>query len=225
MIELRHRTAEDVAPLLQPLLKPGDTLVPHRTQLILKTDPVTLGEIRSVLAHIDKRQHRLRISVRQVRNLTAAAVQGGVIAEIPPGQVHGHAGLREQRERQQADQFVQTLDGQAALIETGAARLLVYGYADNVTYQQATTGFAVTPHLTGQGMVQLNLVPWSGQFQPDGRLDLQHSATHAAAPLGAWVEIGGINLKQTRQQLGQTEAQGEATRIFIRVEDLDTDGE
>lgn len=224
ILELHQRTAEDLAPLLQSLLNPGDALVPHGTQLIIKADPATLGEIRSVLEQIDQRPHRLRISVRQGLESNAESLRGGVIVDAR-GHVQGHAGIREDGERQQADQFVQTLDGQPALIETGTVQPLIHGYAGAVIYQSATTGFAVTPRLAGQGKVQLSLEPWTGEFRRDGRLRLQTATTQTYAPLGAWIEIAGLNKTQTRQTLGQAGDQQLTTRIFIKVEDIDASGD
>jgi hypothetical protein len=222
ILELRHRTAEEMVPLLQPLLGPQDTLVPHHTQLIIKASPATLGEIRTVLDQLDRRPHRLRISVQKGRELSAEALNGGIVMDRAGG-IRGHVGVTGQRDREQADQFVQTIDGQSAMIETGEARPMAYsyGYGAGVTYQPVTTGFNVTPRLTGRGEVRLGIEPWSGQFEQAGRIDIQSAATQLLTPLGVWIEIGGLNQTQTRDGIGHAAAREQHTRIFVKVDDLD----
>src|SRR5688572_25613092 len=64
VIALRHRTAEQVLPALRPLLEPGATLTGHGTQLIVRTSPANLAELRRALDAIDRPARRLQISVR-----------------------------------------------------------------------------------------------------------------------------------------------------------------
>ena len=47
IIPLRHRTVEQVLPVLRPLLEPGGTLSGSRGQLILRASPANLAEIRA----------------------------------------------------------------------------------------------------------------------------------------------------------------------------------
>jgi type II secretory pathway component GspD/PulD (secretin) len=65
VIPLRHRTADDLIPVLRPLLAPGATLTGMNDQLIVKTTPENLAQIREVLDSLDRRLRRLLITVRQ----------------------------------------------------------------------------------------------------------------------------------------------------------------
>ena len=64
IIALRHRTAEQVLPSLQPLLEPGGTLSGQGTQLFVRTSRANLTELRRALEAIDRPARRLQISVR-----------------------------------------------------------------------------------------------------------------------------------------------------------------
>src|ERR687887_2854374 len=64
IIALRHRTAEQVIPALQPLLDPGATLSGQGTQLFVRASPSNLAELRRALDSIDRPQKRLVLSVR-----------------------------------------------------------------------------------------------------------------------------------------------------------------
>src|SRR5262249_47894702 len=64
IIPLRHRTADQVLPALRPLLEPGATLTGQGTQLIVRTSPGNLAELRRALDEIDRPLRRLQVSVR-----------------------------------------------------------------------------------------------------------------------------------------------------------------
>ena len=65
VLPLKHRTAEEVIPLLRPLLAPGDALTGTDYRLIVRTSDKNLKEIERVLAQIDAARRTLRITVRQ----------------------------------------------------------------------------------------------------------------------------------------------------------------
>ena len=68
VIELNSRTAEEVIPLLKPMLARGGTLSGLKDKLIIRTTPENLAELRSMLDVVDARPRRLLITVGQDRN-------------------------------------------------------------------------------------------------------------------------------------------------------------
>src|SRR5690348_3741880 len=64
IIGLRYRTAEQVIPVLKPLVEPGGTLSGQGTQLFVRTSPANLAELQRALESIDRPAKRLQISVR-----------------------------------------------------------------------------------------------------------------------------------------------------------------
>ena len=105
VISLRHRTAEQVLPVLRPLLAPGGALTGQSNQLIVRTSAENLAQIRAVLDAIDQPPRRLMISVR-----------------FDAGQQTARSARDEQ-----AEQRLQVLEGGQAYISTGEAR--IYGQA------------------------------------------------------------------------------------------------
>jgi len=65
VITLKYRTADQVIPVLKPLLAPGGTLSGMQNRLVVRTTPQNLAELRQVLDSIDGAPRRLLISVRQ----------------------------------------------------------------------------------------------------------------------------------------------------------------
>ena len=82
VIELRHATAEQVLPALRPLLEPGGVLTGQRSQLIVRTSPRNLEELRRALQTLDAPARRLVISVRFDAAGEAARSEASVDARI-----------------------------------------------------------------------------------------------------------------------------------------------
>jgi len=65
IIELEHALLDDVVPMLRELVSPGGTVTGMHDQLVIRTTPSNLADLRKVLARLDRAPRRLRISVRQ----------------------------------------------------------------------------------------------------------------------------------------------------------------
>ena len=65
VIALKHRSAEDVLPVIRPLLDKGDVANGMNYQLILRTSPHNIGQIKRLLESIDVAPRSLKITVIQ----------------------------------------------------------------------------------------------------------------------------------------------------------------
>ena len=65
IITLKHRSAEEVLPMIRPLLDQDDVANGMDEQLILRTSPRNLAQIKQLLNSIDTAPRRLKISVMQ----------------------------------------------------------------------------------------------------------------------------------------------------------------
>ena len=63
VIPLKHRLSDDVVHIIQPLVTPGGTVTGMNNQLIVKTTPANLEEIKQVLNSLDQAPRRLRTSM------------------------------------------------------------------------------------------------------------------------------------------------------------------
>ncbi|HYE36354.1 secretin N-terminal domain-containing protein [Methylocaldum sp.] len=242
-IELFHRPPEEMVPLIQPLLGPNDVVIPARNQLILKADPDKVEEIRNLIQQLDKSSHRLLITVTQGRDLSAetlnaqARLRGRIDLNRPADsdvRIRGHIYQSEGRDSAGHTQQLQTLEGQSAFIQVGEQIPVPtqsyygygYSYSENIEYRPATTGFAVTPRLSGSEVI-IELSPWSDRLSRDqfGVIDTQSAHTVVRAALGEWIEIGGVVETSVREESGLASrnysTRSQQNRIFIKVEDLD----
>ncbi len=144
VIPLKYRTAEQVIPIIQPMLAKGGSVSGLQNQLVVRTTPGNLQEIRRILASVDAKPRRLLITVRQDADSDAsrraAEVSGSVRIDgnarvTAPGTADSRSasvgagpddnGLRArvidtrrvQSERNQ--QTVQVLEGTSAFIRVG----------------------------------------------------------------------------------------------------------
>jgi len=222
IIPLRHRTVDQVLPVLQPLVEPGGVLTGQNNQLIVRTSPRNLEEIRRVLARLDTPQRRLMISVRfdsrarlrdESLNVRGTVRSGDVAISnrpVPSSRTNVTIGARgnDAAFSEQVDQRIQVLEGGQAFIATGESRPIRQGtvtvtpsgrtYGQETQFQQASTGFEVVPRVSGD-RVFLDIAPQREKFgAPVGRggartIETQRAASTVSARLGEWFEIGGVD--------------------------------
>lgn len=82
VIPLKFRSTEQVIPIIQPMLAREGSVSGFQNQLIVRTTPANLQEIRRVLASIDTAPRRLLITVKQdadiERSRRATEISGSV---------------------------------------------------------------------------------------------------------------------------------------------------
>lgn len=221
ILQLRSRSAEQVIPILRPLLEPSGVLTGQGYQLIVRTSPKNLAEMRAVLDSIDRPPRRLVISVRQ-----------GATAE----EMRRIADSRSASD-QRIDQRVQVLEGGHAMIGFEESRPLqqrqVFRSPDGrvvrettTVIQQASTGFEVVPRLSGD-TVHLEIAPQREGFVSGGApgaIESQRVATTVSDRLGEWIDVGGASSSSARSgsgilSSGESRASGTSS-TWVNVEEL-----
>lgn len=143
VVQLRYRTVEQVLPVVQPLVPKPGTVSGMNNNLIVRTTPANLTEIRRVLDAIDRQPRRLMITVRQDadarRGQDGAEGSGGVGTGsgriTVPGERDSRGGSviigrgddrarvdvysTESLQNDRSTQQVQVLEGSEAFIQVG----------------------------------------------------------------------------------------------------------
>jgi len=143
VIPLQKRMVDEVIQIIRPLVTPGGTVTGMNNQLIIKTTPSNLAEIKQVLRKIDHAPRRLMITVKQNvagnSRLHEDSLSGKYTSDnvhINTGHDHSNEGLsvsagdkdsniryRTLNSTSRADDrntfIVQTLEGQPAYINQG----------------------------------------------------------------------------------------------------------
>ncbi len=249
IITLKYRSAEQVIPVIRPLIAPGGSVSGMQNQLILRTTRANLADLRKVLARLDTLPRRLMITVRQDAQGAGAqrgaelsgsvgSVGGGAVVAGAPGQeragvtarIYESGGARDDRIIQQ----LQVLEGNPAYIHIGQSipvasqtvTRTVNGLvvADSVSYRDLATGFEVVPRVSGE-QVFLDISP--RRETPAGKrggADVQRVVTTASARLGEWFELGGSSRDEARSDsgllIGAAGTRKDVRRIWVKVEEL-----
>jgi hypothetical protein len=237
VIALRHRTVDQVLPVLRPLLEPGGALSGRSNQLIVRTSRRNLAEIRAALEAIDTPARRLLVSVRFDDALGVSREASGASGTISSGsgsRLTLRAGRSNASREERVDQRVQVLEGGRAYIATGTSRpLRQHGLArtpgaavssDTTAIQDLATGFEVVPHVSGSN-VTLDI---DSQLETPGALPGSVRGTRMASsvsgPLGEWFEIGAAVESSARDARGvlSSDVAGAAAarRIWLKVEEI-----
>lgn len=242
IIPLKSKTAEQVLPVLQPLLEAGATLSGMDNQLFLRTSVKNREEIKRVLAAIDLPSRRLIIRIAQNRqsedNTRGAAVQGQVVlGSTTRHDAHAQVWDTRSARSEQAGQMVQTIDGGRAFIRIGRSLpipmrqiLLAPGgvvQTESVVYRDIGSGFYATPRVNG-GRVTLDISQQAengnlGQIRPG--IATQQLTTTVSGRLGEWIELGGTGQQASAEQ-GGTFSVGTADvrdkrSIWLKVEEVE----
>ena len=218
-IPLQYRLAEDLLPILLPLLPADAALTGTGDVLLVRADAATLQQVRDAVAALDRPPRQLLITVGQATTGTGtgASVRGS--ATVAAGDVQvgvnrppaGQAGARVtvQAGRHEVElrdvSSVRALEGRETFIalttsqpftSTSTVRDGPHHVTEihTVGRQEAQTGFLATPRLHGD---QVALEISSSQQRPgpaphDARATSQSLTTTVSGRLGEWIELGGV---------------------------------
>lgn len=242
---LAHKSANEIAPTLQALLDPGETVVPTGHQLIVKADSKKMLQIADIIAQIDVAPHRLIITVVQGRNLTSSELNSTLADSHPidpddanASQSTGHYYSAQSQKYGGQTQRIQALDGTPVSFQVGdqqqiqSQAFVGFGFGGgmlggaNTQYIPTSTGFKILPHIMADG-IQVDVAPWSEQMnQVDQRTVHNESAsTRLRLQPGKWADLAG---ELNNSQGGGSGNAGHSYRavrdnnqIYIRVDDLD----
>ena len=204
VIALQHRSAEQVIPVLRPLLDAGGALSGQGYQLFVRTSARNLADLKRMLEAIDTPQRRLMISVRFETLAESAGGGTEVRAGARAGQAQVDARVISSRSAsdERVDQRLQVLEGARAFISTGHSRPLPQRQVfsgpagtvvqDSTLIQALDTGFEVLPRVSGS-TVFLDIVPRRevpGSLGA-GSVQSQLASSSIHTQFGEWVEVGG----------------------------------
>ncbi len=241
VVPLNNRFALDLQPLISPFLENSEHLIANGSNLIIKATPARQNELKKLIEQLDKKLSNLTISIIQSNSKTADSLNASANIRIDTslsnkpslsGRLRGRFANTKKSSYSDNQQQVQTLDGKTAFIKTGKIHPVhnisihssPIGYrsvSSNTQYIEASTGFLVTPRLSGS-QVTLEVSPWSDKMQNSGVLSTQHSHSTIRVKLGEWVEIGGVNeqiqTSATRNLSHYYSTTEKKSRILIKID-------
>lgn len=175
-LTLKNRQPQDIVPVIEPFLGPEDQIKSFDNQIILKTSPENLIQIKAMIEKLDQPLSQLMVAVSQSKDApteqTALFLRGS------------------RNESKNSIQRIQVISGNTAHIATGET--LSLGLLGDTSIE---SGIYVKPTLTGK-QVTLDI----STRDEDPQQNLSHSTTHAQTsiviPLDKWVDLGGIDIQR-----------------------------
>jgi hypothetical protein len=216
IIDLHHRRADDIIPVVLPLLQAGGALTGADDKLFIRSNPANLAQIREAVAAIDRPQRQLLItvgqggvdtrggtSVRGSATIGSGDVQVGV--NRPPAGGSGATvitGSRSVQTQQQNTSSVRALEGSEAWISVGqsvpfTSTTVTTGWHPPVTqqstsYRDVTSGFYATARVSGD-LVTLEISSRQQAYRPrDETIDMKGATSVVTGRLGEWIELGAV---------------------------------
>ena len=237
IIQLRNRPADQIVPIVLPLVEPGGAVSGTGFQLIVRASPANLAQIRQVVASLDRAARQLLISVRQDADLRSerAAAAAGVVLAPGNSRVAGTMADSSSQGRDNIAQQVRTQEGAAAYISAGssvpvASRTVsrtVNGIVvqDTVAPRDIVSGFYATPRVNGDTVI----LDISTQRDTPGNLgpgsaNINRVSSTVSGKLGEWIALGGVSQSSAYESSGilaRSSDSGQTDRrVYLRVEEV-----
>lgn len=221
IITLQHRFAEDILPVIKPLVGSQGTVTAMQNNLIIRTDSSNMVEIEQIIASLDTVRQNLKITVNRQSNLSSDKSNTEISARKQIGNVAigtsnypNNTNARNTKDSvainiennqsktsSNSNQFIQVSDGERAFIYVG--QFIPYtqewitltrrylSVQRTTEFIEINTGFAVRPRSIGN-QIELEITPRFSQLNQNGFIDFEALTTVVRVNRGEWVDIGGI---------------------------------
>lgn len=228
VIVLKHRPASELIPLLSPLFDNQVSLIDGGSNLLVKSAPDQLAQIKSLIQQLDVSPSNLIISVVQSRQITADELNavGRNDTQAAGENNLGHLYYTQDKSADEGIQSIRTVDGESAHIKIGniynRQNFSYLGFS-NTELIEVTSGFVVIPHLLGN-QVTLGVAPWSDSMRNNtGQIQTRQAQTTIRMNLGEWVEIGNASEIRVAEHSDMITRQidKEQVHILVKVERID----
>lgn len=244
VIDLKYRRAEELIPVLQPLLEQGGALTGQDYKLFVRTSGANLAQLRSAVAQLDKQQRQMLVSVRRstaqdIQREQASASgtlrtgDGSVSVNERPRSGSGatvRAGERNMQTQHASVSSVQVLEGNSAFISTGTSVPIVTSVAvgggrqpfvaGTIEHRDLQRGFTVTPRVNGDQVI-LD-ISQQDERVAGGGIQSQSLSTQVSGRLGTWMQLGGVSESSSQSSSGMLSHNystgGNELSIWVKVD-------
>lgn len=237
-IPLQHRSADELIPLIKPLVGAGGGVSGKDYLLIVRATEEQIEQIESLIDALDKPPRRFLISVEQVRDDNRAHQQVGADGRVVIGndgansRVIVHGAKTSDRSGGSVRQQVSVMENQSAYIQLGqripdGSRLWVsplfgVGLEESTSWIEVSTGFTVTPRLLPENHVQLTLrvqgeTPSNRGSGTPQSIQTSNMETSVRIPLNEWVTIGSADEASSHSSgaiVHRTQSRGEESFVL-----------
>ena len=237
IIELRNRAVEQIIPIVRPMLDRDGVLTGSGFQLMVRTSPANLTQIRQMVATLDRAARQLMIQVRQDSEASGSRFDARGGAVLTPGNSRATAIISDSSAQGRNDitQQVRTQEGSPAFIGSGTSQLVpsrsvrrtVNGVVvqDTATERDIASGFYATPQVNGDTVhIEISTQRDTPANLGAGSANISRTATTVSGRLGEWIEVGGVSRSRASEGSGIVARSSDAgslnQRVYLRVDEV-----
>jgi type II secretory pathway component GspD/PulD (secretin) len=216
IIDLQHRFAEDIIPIIQPLAGSDGAVTGMQNHLIIRASPERMIEIEQVISTLDVVRQNLKITVSHQNNLQTEregiAISGRKqIGNVDIGTNRHPKSPREgvqlniensqRNTRSSSNQYINVIDGESAFIRIGQSVPFTQEWVTltrryirlqkTTEFVDISTGFSVRPRSIGDE-IELQITPRIAQLNQQGYIDFEELNTTVRVKRGEWLNLGNI---------------------------------
>jgi len=246
IIDLQHHFAEDILPIIQPLVGNDGTVIGMQNHLIIRASQEKIIEIEKIISTFDVERQNLKITISYQNNLQTNNNNVFVSGRKRLGNVTIGANKypRDSAEdiqldiennqsstRNDSNQFINVLDGERAFILIGHSVpytqewvTLTRRYASikqTTEFVNINTGFSIKPHNIND-QIELEVTPRISQLNQNKYIDFEELSTIIRVNRGEWLDLSGA--MQQKDEVSRTILssrsgnQSQSSTLSIRVE-------
>lgn len=242
ILQLQSRSAEEMIPLLRPMLNADEALSGTGFQLILRASPDRHAELRAVIAQLDQAAQQLRISVRRASHTDIEQERAQARVAIGAGgsevEARGRAIVRSTQDKgnerniynvaaqENTPTFIYTGEAFPTPTQTGQVINGQVVVTQGIEYQQLRSGFYALARTRGDE-VTVDISPQREVLDPrrTGHIQTTSLVTTIRGKLGEWLELGGTSQQRNEQGGGllrSTRSHGDAAQtLWLKVDTVD----
>ncbi len=234
MIDLRHRTAEQILPSLREVAPEGAASTGTGFQIIVRADSGALATVKELVRGLDQPVETLRVSVRQSSDSLRSreGAEGGV--RIGDGKASGNVRIYSSRGARSGDSVhsVRVQAGQPAWIDTGGTEVIATdrlfaanprggaAFGERRRLRDWRDGFFVRVQRRGDE-VTLGIEVVREEPLTDGAAAGRELVTTLTGRVGEWIPVGGVDSavghRDRRLILRSRDARGTRQTVEVRV--------
>ncbi|MFQ5470116.1 MAG: hypothetical protein ACE5EH_07380 [Gammaproteobacteria bacterium] len=230
-IELKHRLASEIIPVISPLLDKESAISGDRFGLYIRTTPDTLNEVNKLIRNLDHEPRKLKISIVSA----PAGSPGG-------SQNNSNATIRKTQPKNNPDVIAEftTLEGKQTRIETvsqsqepvdptisigvnatATASEPVILINNVSSIRDTVNNISVTPHISGDHVIiQAEMSYPVSDKHTSGTPHVRSLKTAVSGGLNEWIELidsGLVNATPKNSLHTSTRGKRPENRLYIRV--------
>ena len=222
VFDLNSRTAEEIIPIIQPLVNKNTSLSGQGYQLFVRGEKSDIKLIKGLLQRIDSPLRNLRVSVRQISKSQAKQDEIDFMVNIESGKLalainpsNNGTQLRIKRfgtkKSRENTHSVRVMEGHKAYIYSGINKpvktqeTFVKGktsaYQYSAQYKQVNSGFYALPRVVND-RVTIEINPQQQSFRNGNVISTHDISTVIKGRVGQWITLGGLDKSSDVREKG-----------------------